>query len=153
MKPTLPHIHCNSATDRTHGLTRTAAVILAALLLTPTAIPAVSALSAPKHAPSVEETTREQAPLQSITIQTDLVSDRGILTPADPARMTAELMETIRFVRDRFDMTVLLIEHDMNLVSGICDELTVLNFGLTLAHGGVSEVLNDPEVIKAYLGD
>ena len=66
---------------------------------------------------------------------------------------TAELMETIRFVRDQFDMTILLIEHDMNLVSGICDELTVLNFGLTLAHGGVSEVLNDPEVIKAYLGD
>ena len=95
MKPTLPHIHCNSATDRTQGLTRTAAVILAALLLTPTAIPAVSALSAPKHAPSVEETTREQAPLQSITIQTDLVSDRGILTPADPARMTADLMETV----------------------------------------------------------
>ena len=95
MKPTLPHIHCNSATDRTQGLTRTAAVILAALLLTPTAIPAVSALSAPKHAPLVEETTREQAPLQSITIQTDLVGDRGILTPADPARMTAELMETV----------------------------------------------------------
>lgn len=66
---------------------------------------------------------------------------------------TAELMETIRFVRDNFDMTILLIEHDMKLVSGICEKLTVLNFGSVLACGETSEVLNDPEVIKAYLGD
>ncbi len=65
---------------------------------------------------------------------------------------TAELMETIKFVRDRFDMTILLIEHDMNLVSGICDRLTVLNFGETLAEGTVEEVLSNAEVIKAYLG-
>ena len=64
---------------------------------------------------------------------------------------TKELMETIRFVRDTFDMTVLLIEHDMKLVSGICEELTVLNFGQVLAEGRTSDVLNDPEVIKAYL--
>ena len=66
---------------------------------------------------------------------------------------TAELMETIRFVRDNFDMTILLIEHDMSLVSGICDELTVLNFGQTLAQGETSAVLTDPAVVKAYLGD
>lgn len=66
---------------------------------------------------------------------------------------TSELMETIRFVRDKFDMTILLIEHDMSLVAGICDELTVLNFGQTLACGETSEVLKDPEVVKAYLGD
>lgn len=66
---------------------------------------------------------------------------------------TKELMETIRFVRDSFDMTVLLIEHDMKLVSGICEELTVLNFGEVLAEGATSDVLNDPEVIKAYLGE
>lgn len=66
---------------------------------------------------------------------------------------TEELMQTIRFVRDQFDMTILLIEHDMRLVSGICEELTVLNFGTTLAQGGVSEVLNDPAVVRAYLGD
>ena len=66
---------------------------------------------------------------------------------------TKELMETIRFVRDTFDMTVLLIEHDMKLVSGICEELTVLNFGQVLAEGRTSDVLNDPEVIKAYLGE
>lgn len=66
---------------------------------------------------------------------------------------TKELMDTIRFVRDKFDMTILLIEHDMKLVSGICEELTVLNFGQILAHGKTSDVLNDPEVIKAYLGE
>ena len=66
---------------------------------------------------------------------------------------TQELMETIRFVRDHFDMTILLIEHDMKLVSGICEEVTVLNFGTVLAQGRTNEVLNDPEVIKAYLGD
>ena len=66
---------------------------------------------------------------------------------------TQELMDTIRFVRDNFDMTILLIEHDMKLVSGICEEVTVLNFGEELAQGKTSEVLNNPEVIKAYLGD
>ena len=66
---------------------------------------------------------------------------------------TAELVETIRFVRDKFDMTVLLIEHDMNLVTGICDNVTVLNFGTTLAEGKTEDVLANPEVIRAYLGD
>lgn len=66
---------------------------------------------------------------------------------------TAELMDTIRFVREKFDMTILLIEHDMKLVAGICEELTVLNFGQELAQGETSKVLNDPKVITAYLGD
>lgn len=66
---------------------------------------------------------------------------------------TIELMDTIRFVRDNFDMTILLIEHDMKLVSGICEELTVLNFGRILAQGKTSDVLNDPQVITAYLGE
>ena len=66
---------------------------------------------------------------------------------------TLELMHTIRFVRDNFDMTILLIEHDMKLVSGICEELTVLNFGRILSKGPTSEVLNDPQVITAYLGE
>jgi branched-chain amino acid transport system ATP-binding protein len=66
---------------------------------------------------------------------------------------TKELMDTIHFVRDKFDMTILLIEHDMKLVSGICEELTVLNFGQVLAQGKTSEVLNNPTVIKAYLGE
>jgi len=66
---------------------------------------------------------------------------------------TAELMETIRFVRDEFDMTILLIEHDMKLVSGICEEITVLNFGTVLASGKTNEVLNNPKVITAYIGE
>ncbi len=66
---------------------------------------------------------------------------------------TGELMDTIRFVRDQFDMTILLIEHDMKLVSGICEELTVLNFGRILTQGKTGTVLNDPQVITAYLGE
>ncbi|MBR1770424.1 MAG: ABC transporter ATP-binding protein [Lachnospiraceae bacterium] len=66
---------------------------------------------------------------------------------------TKELMETIHFVREKFDMTILLIEHDMKLVSGICEQLTVLNFGQILCQGKTADVLHDPEVIKAYLGE
>ena len=65
---------------------------------------------------------------------------------------TAELMDVIRFIRDKFDMTILLIEHDMKFVSGLCDEVTVLNFGTVLAQGDTQTALNDPEVIKAYIG-
>ena len=66
---------------------------------------------------------------------------------------TNELMQTIRLIRDKFDLTILLIEHDMSLVSGICENITVLNFGTELAKGPTAEVLRDPEVIKAYLGN
>lgn len=66
---------------------------------------------------------------------------------------TAELMDNIRFIIKKFDMTVLLIEHDMKLVSGICEEVTVLNFGQELAQGITTNVLNDPKVITAYLGE
>ncbi|MCR4746101.1 MAG: ABC transporter ATP-binding protein [Lachnospiraceae bacterium] len=66
---------------------------------------------------------------------------------------TAELMETISFIREKFNMTILLIEHDMKLVSGICEKLTVLNFGRMLAEGATKDVLSNPEVVKAYLGE
>lgn len=66
---------------------------------------------------------------------------------------TAELMDMIRLVRDQFKVSILLIEHDMKLVAGICERLTVLNFGTELASGQTSEVLKNPEVIKAYLGE
>jgi ABC transporter related len=66
---------------------------------------------------------------------------------------TEELMETIRQIRDRYNLTILLIEHDMKLVAGICEKLSVLNFGTELANGTPSEVLNNPEVITAYLGE
>lgn len=66
---------------------------------------------------------------------------------------TEELMKTIHFVRDHFEMTILLIEHDMKLVSGICERLTVLNFGEVLAQGDTAAVLKDPQVVAAYLGE
>lgn len=66
---------------------------------------------------------------------------------------TAELMDTIQLVRKKYDVTILLIEHDMKLVSGICEEIMVLNFGTELAHGKPEVVLNQPEVVTAYLGE
>ena len=65
---------------------------------------------------------------------------------------TEDLVKTIRFIRDHFDMTILLIEHDMKFVAGLCDEITVLNFGTVLAEGETKTALSDPEVIKAYIG-
>lgn len=65
---------------------------------------------------------------------------------------TQELMDIIRLIRERFNVTILLIEHDMKFVSGLCDEITVLNFGTVLAQGDTKSVLQDPEVIRAYIG-
>ena len=65
---------------------------------------------------------------------------------------TQELMDIIRLIREQFNLTILLIEHDMKFVSGLCDELTVLNFGTTLAQGETKAALQNPEVIKAYIG-
>ena len=66
---------------------------------------------------------------------------------------TADLVDIVYKIRDQFDLTILLIEHDMKLVGGICEELTVLNFGQVLAQGETSKVLKDPTVITAYLGE
>ena len=65
---------------------------------------------------------------------------------------TEDLVKTVKYIRDNFDMTILLIEHDMKFVAGLCDEITVLNFGTVLAQGETKAALNDPEVIKAYIG-
>ena len=66
---------------------------------------------------------------------------------------TKELMDTIQLVRKQYGITILLIEHDMKLVSGICEKLLVLNFGTELASGIPEEVLKNPEVVTAYLGE
>jgi len=95
---------------------------------------------------------------RKLEIARALATNPSLLLLDEPAagmnpNETEELMDTIRLVRDRFDMTILLIEHDMKLVSGICDRLTVLNFGQVLTEGNTQEVLHDEKVIKAYLGE
>jgi len=95
---------------------------------------------------------------RKLEIARALATDPKLLLLDEPAagmnpNETQELMDTIRFVQEHFHMTTLLIEHDMKLVGGICEKLTVLNFGQVLTEGETSEVLNDPTVITAYLGE
>ena len=66
---------------------------------------------------------------------------------------TKELMNTISFIRNKFKIAILLIEHDMDLVMGICERLYVLNFGKVIASGLPDEIQNNKEVIAAYLGE
>ena len=94
---------------------------------------------------------------RKLEIARALATNPKILLLDEPAagmnpNETEDLAQTIRFIRDHFDMTILLIEHDMSFVAQLCDELTVLSFGTVLSQGDTKAVLQDPEVINAYIG-
>ena len=87
-----------------------------------------------------------------------MASDPSLLLLDEPAagmnpQETEELMSLITFIRKEFRLTILLIEHDMHLVMGICERLIVLDYGKTIAEGLPSEIRQNPAVIKAYLGE
>lgn len=92
-----------------------------------------------------------------LEIVRSLATNPGILPLDEPAAgmnpsETAELMETIRKIRDEFHIAIMLIEHDMKLVMGICEGIAVLNYGRIIAKGTPDEIRNNPVVIEAYLG-
>ena len=94
---------------------------------------------------------------RKLEIARALATDPKLLLLDEPAagmnpHETEDLVQTIKLIRDQFDMTILLIEHDMKFVSGLCDEIMVLNFGTVLTEGKTKEALSNPEVIRAYIG-
>ena len=94
---------------------------------------------------------------RKLEIARAMATEPKILLLDEPAagmnpKETEDLMNTIKLIRDKFGIAVLLIEHDMKLVLGICERLLVLNYGKILASGKPNEVINNPQVIEAYLG-
>lgn len=94
---------------------------------------------------------------RKLEIARALATEPKLLLLDEPAagmnpQETDDLMSIVRHIRDEYNITILLIEHDMKFVSGLCDEVTVLNFGTVLAQGSPKDALNDPEVIRAYIG-
>lgn len=95
---------------------------------------------------------------RKLEIARAMATDPRVLLLDEPAAgmnptETAELMETIALLRSRFHLSILLIEHDMSLVMGICERVIVLNYGTVLAQGEPEKVTRDPQVIAAYLGE
>ncbi|WP_073046560.1 ABC transporter ATP-binding protein [Dethiosulfatibacter aminovorans] len=95
---------------------------------------------------------------RKLEIARALATNPKILMLDEPAagmnpQETHELMETIHFIRDKFDITILLIEHDMNLVMGICERIVVIDYGKIIAKGTPDEIKNNPDVIRVYLGE
>jgi len=94
---------------------------------------------------------------RKLEIARALATDPKLLLLDEPAAgmnpiETDDLMATVKLLREEHGVTILLIEHDLKFVSNICDEITVLNFGTVIAQGTAQDALNDPEVIKAYIG-
>ena len=94
---------------------------------------------------------------RKLEIARAMATEPKILLLDEPAagmnpKETEDLMNTIKLIRDKFGIAVLLIEHDMKLVLGICERLVVLNYGQILASGKPTEVINNPQVVEAYLG-
>ena len=95
---------------------------------------------------------------RKLEIARALATDMKVLLLDEPAAgmnptETAELVECISIVRERFGIAILLIEHDMSLVMKLCERITVIDYGQTIAEGGPEEIANNPRVIAAYLGE